>query len=54
VPPGAYDLVIWHAPVVIGVKNGTLVMTAAVEVRRPVVVKAMLATVVGVDLPIAK
>jgi hypothetical protein len=53
VPPGAYDLVVWHAPVVVGVKDGRIVATAAVEVRRSVIVKTSSATVVGVDLPVA-
>jgi hypothetical protein len=54
VPPGSYELVVWHAPVVIGVKDGRVVATAATEVRRSVVVRAMAPTVVDVDLPPAR
>jgi hypothetical protein len=54
VPPGAYDLVVWHSPVVVGIKDGKVAATEPVEVRRPVVVRAAAATVMAVDLPNAK
>jgi hypothetical protein len=54
VPPGAYELVVWHAPVVVAVKDGKVVATAAAEVRRDVVVKGYVATPIAIDLPAVK
>jgi hypothetical protein len=54
VPPGAYELVAWHAPVVTGVKDGKVVVTAPAEVRRQVVVKALAPTTLAVELPAVK
>ena len=51
VPPGAYELVAWHAPVVTGVKDGKVVVTGAAEVRRQVVVKPLAPTTLSLDLP---
>jgi hypothetical protein len=51
VPPGAYELVAWHAPVVTGVKDGKVVVTAAAEVRRQVIVKPLVPTTLSLDLP---
>jgi hypothetical protein len=51
VPPGTYEVVAWHAPVVVGVKDGKIIETAPAEVRRQVVVKALAPTALAVDLP---
>jgi len=53
VPAGTYDLVVWHAPVVVGVKDGKVIATAPIEVRRTVSVKPLAATPMTIDLPIA-
>jgi hypothetical protein len=51
VPPGTYDVVAWHAPVVVGLKDGKIVETTAAEVHHQVVVKALSPTALSVDLP---
>ena len=51
VPPGTYEVVAWHAPVVVGMKDGKLVETAAAEVRKQVVVKSNTPSTLAVDLP---
>ncbi|HTJ42722.1 MAG TPA: hypothetical protein VL463_11540 [Kofleriaceae bacterium] len=54
VPAGSYELVAWHAPVVTGVKDGRVIVTAPAEVRRDVVVKATAPTTINLDLPAVK
>jgi hypothetical protein len=53
IPPGSYDLVVWHAPVITGMKDGQAVLGAPVVVRRPVTVTADHATALAIDLPAA-
>ncbi len=53
IPAGSYELVVWHAPVATGMKDGQLVLSAPVIVRRPVTIAADRATAVAIDLPAA-
>jgi hypothetical protein len=54
VPPGAYEVVAWHAPVVVGVKDGRVVVTGGANAEREVLVKTNATTPVSIDLPAVK
>lgn len=52
VPPGTYELVVWHEPVVVRTdRQGSPVATAAVTVKRQVTVRARKAADVVIRLP---
>ena len=54
VPPGTYQLVVWHEPVVIGTdRQGLAVTTTAVTVRRQVTVRPRKAAEMVIRLPAA-